>query len=199
MTDPARLVLVRHALTAEHRVRVVGRLDVPLSADGRAQAERLADRLATEPVAAVYSSPLARALDTARPLAGRLGLEHVPVADLRELDFGELDGLMLEEVEQRYPSFLPWTEAPAAVEFPGGESVAALTRRAVTAVRAIAAAHQGETAVVVSHGVTLRAVLADALGMELDSMFRLDVTHGGISVVEWYGDRPLVRSVNGGI
>jgi probable phosphoglycerate mutase len=196
VTGPARLVLVRHALTAEHRVRVVGRLDVPLSADGRAQAERLAERLATEPVAAVYSSPLARALDTARPLAARLGLEPIPVADLRELDFGELDGLTLEEVGQRYASFLPWTDAPAAVEFPGGESVVALARRALAAVRSIAADHRDGTAVVVSHGVTLRAVLADALGMELDRMFRLDVTHGGISVVEWYGDRPLVRSVN---
>ena len=196
MSGPARLVLVRHALTAEHGVRVVGRLDVPLGAEGRAQAERLAERLAREPVAAVYSSPLARALDTARPLAARLGLEPVAVPDLRELDFGELDGLTLEEIEQRHPSFLPWTEAPAAVEFPGGESVAALARRAAAAMRAIAAEQQGETAVVVSHGVTLRAALADALGMELDNMFRLDVAHGGISVVEWYGDGPLVRSVN---
>jgi len=196
VTGPARLVLVRHALTAASGVRVIGRLEEELNEEGRAQAERLAERLAAEPVAAVYTSPLARALETARPLARRLGLEPAVVPDLRELDFGELEGLTLAEVESRHAAYLHWTDAPAAVAFPGGETVAGLARRAVAAVRAIAAAHADETAVVVSHGVTLRAVLADALGMELDRMFRLDLAHGAASTVEWFGERPLVRAVN---
>ena len=81
--------------------------------------------------------------------------------------------------------------------FPGGESVADVQRRAVAAARQIADAHPGETAVVVSHGVTLRMVLADALRMPLDAIFRLELSHCGISVVDWFGDRALVRSVNG--
>jgi broad specificity phosphatase PhoE len=199
VTDPARLILVRHGLADGHGERVIGSLDAPLRADGAAQAERLAERFAFEPVAAVYSSPLARALDTARPLATRLGLEPIVVPDVRELDFGELEGLALAEVEERHPELLAWTAAPAAVAFPGGETVEALAARAVAATRAIAAAHAAETAVVVSHGVTLRAVLADALGMQLDCMFRLDLSHGAASVVEWFGERPVVRSVNVGL
>jgi len=196
MTDPARLVFVRHARPAQAGVVVFGRLEVELGAEGLAQAESLVQRLAGERVTAIYSSPQARALATAAPLARELVLEPVLVPDLREMDFGELEGLTPAELQGRYAEYLPWTEAPAAVSFPGGEGTAAVAARAVAAARGIAAAHAGETAVVVSHAVTLRTILADALGMPLDAMFRLDVSHCGISIVDWFGDRPLVRSVN---
>jgi broad specificity phosphatase PhoE len=196
MTDPTRLVLVRHARPVDAGVRVFGSLDVLLGADGVAQAERLIERLAGEAATAIYSSPLVRALDTARPLARKLGLEPVIVPDLREIDFGELERLTPPELEERYPAYLPWTDDPAEVGFPGGESVAEVQNRALAATRAIIAAHPGETAVVVSHGVTLRIVLADALGMPLGSIFRLELSHCGISVVEWFGERALVHTVN---
>jgi broad specificity phosphatase PhoE len=197
MIAPARLVLIRHARPEEDGVRVFGRLDVGLDDAGVEQAAALATTLAEVPVATVYSSPLVRALQTARPLAERLALEPVVVPDLREIDFGELEGLTLSEVEGRFPTLLRWTEAPAGVVFPGGESVAALARRAVAAGRAIARAHAGETAVVIAHGVTLRAILADALDMPLDAIFRIELSHCRLSLVDWFGDRPLVRSVNG--
>jgi broad specificity phosphatase PhoE len=86
--------------------------------------------------------------------------------------------------------------APAAVAFPGGESVAALQERSVAAVRDIAERHPAETVAVFAHSVVIRTVLADALAMPLDALFRLDQAHGGISVVEWHDGRPFVRSVN---
>jgi broad specificity phosphatase PhoE len=197
MTDPARLVLVRHARPGDEGVRVFGSLDVALGDVGYEQAAGLIETLADVPVAAVYSSPLVRALHTARPLAEHLGLEPVVVPDLREIDFGELEGLEWPEVRERFSSLMGWSEAPSGVSFPGGESVAALNRRAVAAGRAIVAAHPGETVVVVSHGVTLRAILADALGMPLDALFRIELSHCGLSVIDWFGERPLVRTVNG--
>jgi broad specificity phosphatase PhoE len=197
MTGPARLVLIRHARPVDAGVRVFGSLDVVLGDEGFAQAGRLVEQLADESVTAVYSSPLVRALHTALPLARKLGLQPVLVPDLREIDFGELEGLGHPELEERYAAYLPWTENPAGVVFPGGESVADVQRRAVAAARQIADAHPGETAVVVSHGVTLRMVLADALRMPLDAIFRLELSHCGISVVDWFGDHALVRSVNG--
>ena len=196
MTEPARLVLVRHARPADAGLRVFGSLDVLLGADGVAQAEQLIERLADETVAAVYSSPLVRALDSALPLARKLGLEPVIVPGLREIDFGELEGLTPVELEERYPEYLPWTDDPAGVVFPDGESVADVQRRAHAAIREIVAAHPGETAVVVSHGVTLRIVLADALRMPLGALFRLELSHCGISIIDWFGERALVRSVN---
>lgn len=193
----ARLLLVRHAEVDERmRDRVFGRLDVALSDTGRAHAERIAEALADEPVAAVYSSPRRRALDTARPLAWARGLEPVVVDDLREIDFGELEGLTLAEIADRYPDSVTWTTAPAGAAFPGGESVAALQERAVRAAREVAGRHAGETVAVFSHAVTIRTILADALTMPLDGLFRLDVVHGGISVVEWHDGAPHVRTVN---
>jgi alpha-ribazole phosphatase len=189
-------VLVRHARPTDAGVRVFGSLDVLLGDEGCAQAERLIERLAGETVTAVYSSPLVRAVDTALPLARELGLEPVIVPDLREIDFGELEGLTHPELEERYAEYLPWTEYPAGVVFPGGESVAEVQRRSLAAVDEIVAAHPGETALVVSHGVTLRIVLADALHMPLDAIFRLELSHCGISVVDWFDDRALVRYVN---
>jgi broad specificity phosphatase PhoE len=193
-----RLVLIRHARPVDAGLRVFGSLDVLLGADGVAQAEQLIERLADETVTAVYSSPLVRALDTALPLARKLGLEPVIVPDLREIDFGELEGLTPVELEERYPEYLPWTNDPAGVVFPGGESVAEVQRRAHAATREIIAAHPGETAVVVAHGVTLRIVLADALRMPLSALFRLELSHCGISIVDWFGDRALVHTVNAG-
>jgi broad specificity phosphatase PhoE len=197
VSGPARLLLIRHAEVDEAmRERVFGRLDVELSDAGRGRADRLVHALASESIADVYSSPLRRALDTAAPLCGARGLEPVVVDDLRELDFGDLEGLTLPEIAARFPEVVAWATAPAAVAFPGGESVAALQERAVRAVRGIAGRHAGETAAVFAHAVVIRAVLADALAMPLDALFRLDPSHGGISVVEWHDGRPLVRTVN---
>jgi broad specificity phosphatase PhoE len=192
-----RLLLIRHAEVDEAmQKRVFGRLDVELSDAGRERAERLGRTLAAEPIAAVYSSPLRRALDTATPLTRELGLVPVVVDDLRELDFGDLEGLTLAEITERFPDAAAWTTAPAAVAFPGGESVAALQERSVRAVREIAGLHAGETVAVFAHAVVIRTVLADALAMPLDAIFRLDPSHGGISVLEWHDGRPFVRTVN---
>jgi probable phosphoglycerate mutase len=192
-----RLLLVRHAEPGEDdRARCCGRTDVELCASGHTRARELAAALAHEPIAAIYTSPLRRARATAAPLAARLGLEPVVVDDLRELDFRELDGGPFDEIAARYPQLVPWTDAPAGVAFPGGESVAAAGRRAVAAVGAIRGRHPDGTAAVFAHGVVLRAALADALGQAPDALFRISLDYGGVSVVEWYGERPLVRLVN---
>jgi ribonuclease H / adenosylcobalamin/alpha-ribazole phosphatase len=192
-----RLILVRHAEPHEEvRDRIYGRLDPELSERGRGHAAAIAAELAGEPIAAVYTSPRLRAQATAAPLAARLGLEARVEDDLREIDFGELEGLTLAEAVERYPDESRWMTAPAGARFPGGESVAALRARAVAAAGVIAARHEGETAAVFSHAVVIRAILADALAMAPDAMFRLDQSYGGISVVEWFDGNRFVRVVN---
>ena len=196
--DATRLLLVRHAETDPAvRGRCYGRLDVDLSAEGRRQAGELAAGLAELQLAAVYSSPLSRALETARAIAVARGLE--PVADdaLREIDFGELEGLTYEEIEAERPEvFRAWMERPTSVRFPGGESFADLRARVLGAVGAIRDRHAGEVAAVVAHGGVIRVVLADALGLVDGAVFRLDQAYGGLSVVDWVGGVPVVRVVN---
>ena len=138
LPDPgaaARVVLVRHAETEESaRGRCYGRLDVALSPRGKRQAQALVDALAGHPLAAVYTSPLARALDTARPLAAARGLEPAVLSAFSELDFGEVEGMTYEEIEARWPElFRAWMEDPAGVRFPGGESLADLRARVLPA------------------------------------------------------------------
>jgi ribonuclease H / adenosylcobalamin/alpha-ribazole phosphatase len=193
----SRLIFVRHAEPDEEvRDRIYGRLDPKLSERGRGHAAAIAAELASEPIAAVYTSPQRRGLATAEPLAARLGVVARVEDDLREIDFGELEGLTLAEAVERYPAESQWMAAPVGALFPGGESVAALRARAIAAAQAIAVRHEGETAAIFTHAVVIRAILADALAMPPDAMFRLDQSYGGISVVEWFDGNPFVRVVN---
>lgn len=193
-----RLVLVRHAEAEESaRGRCYGSLDVGLSARGRSQCASLAEALASEPVASVVSSPRIRALDTARAIAERVGVEVGVDPALQELDFGELEGRTYEEIAASLPGlYAEWMTHPTHVRFPGGECYADLVRRALGAVEALRRAFCRQTVVVVTHGGVVRAVLADALGIPDERIFRLTVDPGSRSIVEWVDDVPLVVALN---
>jgi alpha-ribazole phosphatase/probable phosphoglycerate mutase len=192
----SRLVLVRHAEPEESARGVCyGTLDVGLSDEGRANAERLAATLAALPYDAVYASPRRRTLETAAPLARSRGLVTVVDDELREIDFGELEGRRYDEIAQTHPAlYRQWMEAPTTVVFPGGESFALLRERALRALDRIRAAHA--CAVVVTHGGVVRAGLAEWLGMPGEAIFRLDQRYCGVTIVDWLGDTPVVRLMN---
>ena len=196
--EATRVVLVRHGATEESaRGRCYGRLDVRLSPRGLRQAEALAGALADQPLAAVYASPLARALDTARPIAAAQGLEPDVLDALAELDFGEVEGLRYDEIEAARPElFRAWMDEPARVRFPGGEGLADLRARVLPVLAEIRLRHEREAVVVVAHGGVVRVVLAEALGLDDGAFFRLDLSEGGVSVVDWLDGVPLLRLAN---
>jgi alpha-ribazole phosphatase len=196
--EATRLLLVRHVETdSALRGHCYGRLDVPLSAEGRRQAGALAAALADVPLTAVYSSPLARARDTAAPIAAGRGLEPAVDEALAEMDFGELEGLSYDEIRAARPDvFRAWMETPTSVRFPRGESFADLRERVLAAVGGLRERHHGEAVAVVAHGGVVRVVLADALGLADGAVFRLDQAYGGVSVVDWLPGAPVVRVVN---
>jgi broad specificity phosphatase PhoE len=154
-----RLLLIRHGESvANSEGRMQGRLDSPLNACGVRQAGATAERLAGEGrPEALYTSPLQRALDTARILGERLGLEPIVLPDLMEVDIGEAQGLPWTEFEARWPK-----EARALrgsghdARWPGGESRTELAARAARAMDEIVARHATGTVAVVGHGGTLR-------------------------------------------
>jgi alpha-ribazole phosphatase len=187
----SRLILVRHAEPAEHaRGRCYGSLDVGLSSAGAHDAERLA----TLECDVVYSSPRIRAIDTARAITTTIQVDD----DLRELDFGELEGRTYDEIAASEPElYRAWMERPTTVTFPGGESFAILKKRALRALDRIRTAH--DCAVVVTHGGVIRAALAEWLSMPDEAIFRLDQSYCGVTIVDWFGDVPVVRLVNGGV
>jgi alpha-ribazole phosphatase len=190
------LVLLRHTEPEEDaHGRCYGTLDVGLSPAGHAHARRLADELADLTLDAVYASPRRRALDTAAPIAASHGLQPAADERLRELDFGELEGRTYEDIAASLPDlYAAWMTAPTTVRFPGGESYADLRERAVAACDEIRRRHAH--ALVVTHGGVARAVLAASLGMPAEAIFRLDQSYGGLSIVEWIDETPVVRLVN---
>jgi alpha-ribazole phosphatase len=193
----SRLVLLRHAEPEEDaRGRCYGTLDVGLSPAGHAHAGRLADELRDQRPEAVYASPRLRAVDTAAPIAASLGLTVTVDERLRELDFGELEGRTYDEIAANRPQlYAAWMTAPTSVRFPGGESYAGLRERAVAACEEIRGRHA--RALVVTHGGVVRAALAEWLAMPAEAIFRLDQSYGGMTIVDWIEDVPLIRVLNG--
>jgi alpha-ribazole phosphatase len=194
-----RLTLVRHAEPEETaHGRCYGSLDVGLSQAGLEHAARLAVELAALDYDAVVSSPRTRARETAEPLAAARDLAVTVADDLREIDFGSFEGRTYAEIEQSEPElFRAWMETPTAVRFPGGESYGDLRVRATRALDAVRAAH--ESAVVVTHGGVIRAGLAGWLELPDHAIFRLDQSYCGVTVVEWVGETPIVRLLNGAV
>ena len=179
----AVLVLVRHAVTDQTGKRLYGRRPgIHLSARGRDQSEEVARRLAGQPIAAVYSSPLERCMETAEPIADALGIQVRSEPGLLETDMGTWTGKTFGQV-RRARLWSRILAVPSSAPFPEGESLAEVQARAVAAVEAIGRRHQSRPAVVVTHGDPIRLVLAHYAGLHLDLFQRLEVAPASVSVV----------------
>ena len=183
-----RLYFVRHGatqLTAEDRFS--GASGVDLSDEGRAQVQRLAERLAGDQVAAIYVSPLGRTVETAQILAAPHGLAPVPRDGLREISHGRWEGLTRREVEERYADeYAAWEEDPFTFAPKDGESGLSVLARALPVVREIVVAHRDQLVVVVSHKATLRLILSSLLGFDARGYRdRLDQSPACLNVVDF--------------
>jgi broad specificity phosphatase PhoE len=186
-----RILLARHGatvLTAEDRF--AGSTDVPLGDEGRTQVRQLAARLATEPITAVYASPMVRTLETARVIADphRLAVRLSP--GLREIDHGHWEGLTRHEAVARYPAeYAAWEARPLHAAPVGGESGLEVLTRARAALDAIVASHLGEHVLVVSHKATIRLLVADLLGLDTNSYRRrLDQQPASLNILDLDAD-----------
>lgn len=195
-----RLLLIRHAEPeAEARGRCYGTLDIGVSDEGLRQADRLARALAEVGLAAIYTSPRRRALQTASALGRVHGLAPIVDERLCEIDFGDFEGRTYEEIEREHPDlFRRWMETPTEIEFPNGESYERFKARALLALASILDNHRRDTVAVVSHGGIARAILADCLSIPNAGLFRIDQSYGAISMVDWIDGVPIVRLINGG-
>ena len=180
--------VVRHGESTWNSAgRYQGQTDVPLSALGALQAAALAERLTGLTFDAVYASDLARARRTAEVVSERLhGAPPVELRpELREIDVGELTGLVVSEIRERYPDYLTALQAdPWATQRPGGESMADLFGRCGDAFHALRAAHPGGRVLVFTHGGVVRVAVGLALGgVPGHAWSRLSVTNTSITRV----------------
>lgn len=195
--EATRIIAVRHGETDWNLAsRIQGSTDIALNARGRWQAERLAHALAHEPLAAVYSSDLSRAFDTADAVAQRVGLQVVRDEGLRERRFGCFEGFSFAEIEQRWPDeAMRWRRRDPAFGPEGGETLADFYERCVTCGVRLASAHPGQTIAVVAHGGVMDCLYRAASRIALQaprtwqvgnaSINRLLYTHQGFSLVGW--------------
>jgi probable phosphoglycerate mutase len=183
-----RLYLIRHGatqLTAEDRFS--GSAGVDLSDEGAWQARQLGERLRDERITAAYCSPLSRAADTARLIAGECGVQASARDGLREISHGHWEGLTRREVESQFPNeYAAWEEDPFTFAPEGGESGVSVLARALPTIRDIVTSHQGERVVVVSHKATLRLILSSLLGFDVRGYRdRLDQAPACLNVLDF--------------
>jgi broad specificity phosphatase PhoE len=163
-----RLFLVRHGATsATEEDRFSGSTGTELSERGRWQAARLGERLAQQNLTAIYSSPLGRALDTARIVAGHCGLDLGTRDGLREIGHGQWEGMKRDDVEREFAAeYAAWEADPFTFAPAGGESGVTVLARALPVIREIVTTHPGGQVLVVSHKATLRLVLSSLLAFD---------------------------------
>ena len=163
-----RLFLVRHGATsATQEDRFSGSSGAELSEEGRWQAARLGERLSHQNITAAYSSPLSRALDTARIIAEQCGLEPATRDGLREMGHGHWEGMKRRDVEEQFAvEYAAWEADPFTFAPEGGESGLGVLARALPVLREIVTTHPGGRVLVVSHKATLRLVLSSLLAFD---------------------------------
>lgn len=190
--------LVRHGAHALVGQALVGRTPgVHLSAEGREQAERVADRLASRPLAAVLSSPQPRAMETAVPIAARHALPVTAEPGLDEIDFGTWQGLDFATLAER-EDWRAWNRARGLAQPPEGEMMATAQARALAVLARARMAWPGGELVLAGHQDVLRAALLGVLGAPLDLFGRVALRPGGRAAVRLWEDHAELEALDNG-
>ena len=184
------IIIIRHGETEWNQTgRFQGHSDVPLSKTGRAQAEALGQNLAIDYVDAIYASDLIRAMETAAPLAARFGLTVTPDPLLRELNFGAWEGRSFNDVNAEHSDAMKqFYNDPEHADIPDSEPFPVFQKRVAGRVREIVRAHQGKRIVIVSHGASIRILLADILAMPIRSIWHVSQLNTAVNKIRFEDD-----------
>jgi broad specificity phosphatase PhoE len=189
-----KLILVRHGETHWNKDGLVQGCDsdIELNDTGLEQARKLAAFLKNEPIIAIISSPLQRAIATAEVIASPHQL-HVKIDQgLKELKVGDLEGMSISNLRTTFSRFLlQWWQDEETMKLPNGESLMELQQRAWKVIEGLLEKHEDGTAVVVSHYFVILAIILKALDLPLDCFTKFKLDLGGVSILEFrdYGAR----------
>ncbi len=164
---------------------------------GHTQVESLASRLAGLPITSVYTSPLKRTCTTAAILAKPFELELEILDDLIEIRVGDWEGLHMDEISRRWPEL--WRQSridPSEVVMPNGESFKQVTERSLRAFEAVVAANQGKLAVIVTHDVVIRLIVAHVLGVSNSIYRRIEINNASLSVARIFDGTARITTLN---
>lgn len=193
-----RLIVIRHGQTACNVENVWhGWDECELTDEGLAQARSAGERLASEPITAVYSSPSRRALQTAEAVATPHGLTPITDPGLRERHAGEFEGVVVEEIERRHPTI--WDDRNADYwnwRPPGGETFRQVLERTLAVVDRIRARHEGETVTLVTHMGPARFLLSELGHIPMEQTYEIEFPSTGITVFQLDGNQSSVEMMN---
>ena len=180
------IILVRHGETnwnALHRFQGIS--DVPLNETGRMQAGFAKKGLADIKLAAIYSSPLQRAMETAEIIRGEREIPIYATDGLREMGVGEWEGLLVSEIDEKYPGWYDiWRTCPTKIQLKGGEPFTETQRRAWKTFQEIVRKHQGKTTLIVSHMMCISSILLTVAGIPLDEIWQRPIGNAALNIVE---------------
>jgi len=190
--------LIRHARN-DYLVqnKIAGWLPkVHLDDEGRRQAEAIAIKLSAEPIRAVYSSPLERAMETAEPLAHKLGLKVVSCEGLGEIRFGDWTDQSVPKLDDD-PRWRRWNSFRSGTQAPEGDLMIEAQTRIVREIVRLRDAHPSETIALVTHGDPIKAAVAYFLGSPLDLFLRIEISPASVTTISLDAHQPRILRVNG--
>lgn len=193
-----RLLLVRHGITEFNSTRrFAGYSDIELSDGGYKQVERLRDRLADEHIDAVYSSDLQRARVTADIISSRHGVDIIPCPELREVNYGDAEGLTFDEISCRYPEVADLiTNFSLKLKFPKGESFEGFITRVCTFLDRLNEHDPEQIVLVVSHSGPLKVLVCHLLGISQTCWWQLRFDNASLSIIGTYPRGAILSLLN---
>ena len=190
-----RFLLIRHATTDAVGKHLSGRTaGVSLNEEGKFQAEKLAERLANIPIAAIYSSPLERAIETAEPLSRIHNLPIIKAYDFLEIDFGKWTNREFKDLEGE-AEFKLFNSFRSSSRIPEGELMLEAQARIITGLEKLRM-HQDKTVAIVSHSDLIKSAIAYYLGTHLDMFQRIEISPASVSIVELYDETARISLLN---
>jgi phosphoserine phosphatase len=198
MPEMTRIYLVRHGTTEWNQKEVFrGRIDCKLNETGVAEARALAEYFREIPIDSIYSSPLSRALETAKAVAVPKGLKVILEAAFNDIDFGDWQGLPLKEVKEKYPDLYHlWQERPEDITFPGGENLTWVRARAQEGLGRVVQVNPGKTALIVSHRVVTKVLICALLGLDNSYFWSIKQDTAAVNSFEYMGKTFITSLIN---
>jgi broad specificity phosphatase PhoE len=193
-----RFVLIRHGQTGWNKeARFRGRIDIDLDETGMKQAQAVGERFAQSELAAIYSSPLKRAMATAEPIGRRLNLQVVPLEGINDMNFGNWEGRSIDDVkEQNKELFDLWRYSPDKLSIPGGETLDDVRQRVAATVDDLAAKHENDTVLLVTHRVVCKVLLCHLLGLDNSHFWQIAQDTTAVNRFQVVGGRSTVTLIN---
>ena len=195
---PTRLYIVRHGeLVTSKEWRYVGQMDVELNETGKKQVQNLSSRLSFEQIEMIFSSDLTRTIESAEIIGKKLEIINEPISELREINLGVWEGLTLEEIEESFPEDLvKRSEDIKDFRIINGESFSDVKKRVIPKLKDIIEGNVSKRILVIAHGGVNRIIIADALGLDINNIPRLEQNYACLNIIDYYKSGPVVRLIN---